>query len=179
VFGTRGANAGRCRPAWPQGEIRIVDFDFRSIRDDFLNRHRRLADPGHSAAKDTMREGINGEARGLTLGDLTDIRLVDGDHDAHLSEIGRQREQDGRLKGGGDGLSRISRGEISTPGALPNRLTTDGMPYRVLTRDHLGVSFRSNVRNRRPVSLFLESQATPDPSRLPGLCRRTWKVLEL
>ena len=48
--------------------------------------------------------------------------------------------------------------EIYSPGALPNTLTIETMPYRVFTRNQLLVSFLSRMRSRRTGRVFLESR---------------------
>ena len=48
--------------------------------------------------------------------------------------------------------------ELSSPGALPNTLTIDTMPYRVFTRNQLLVSFLSRMRSRHTGNAFLESR---------------------
>jgi ATP-dependent DNA helicase RecG len=48
--------------------------------------------------------------------------------------------------------------ELYSPGALPNTLTIDTMPYRVFTRNQLLVSFLSRMRSRRTGRAFLESR---------------------
>jgi ATP-dependent DNA helicase RecG len=48
--------------------------------------------------------------------------------------------------------------ELSSPGALPNSLTLETMPYRVFTRNQLLVSFLARIRSRRTGRAFLESR---------------------
>ena len=48
--------------------------------------------------------------------------------------------------------------ELYSPGALPNTLTIETMPYRVFTRNQLLVSFLSRMRSRRTGYAFLESR---------------------
>ena len=48
--------------------------------------------------------------------------------------------------------------EIYSPGALPNTLTVETMPYRVFTRNQLLVSFLSRMHSRRTGHAFLESR---------------------
>lgn len=48
--------------------------------------------------------------------------------------------------------------ELSSPGALPNSLTLETMPYRVFTRNQLLVSFLARIGSRRTGRAFLESR---------------------
>jgi predicted HTH transcriptional regulator len=48
--------------------------------------------------------------------------------------------------------------ELYSPGALPNTLTIETMPYRVFTRNQLLVSFLSKMRSARTGRAFLESR---------------------
>lgn len=48
--------------------------------------------------------------------------------------------------------------ELYSPGALPNTLTIETMPYRVFTRNQLLVSFLSRMKNLRTGRSFLESR---------------------
>ena len=48
--------------------------------------------------------------------------------------------------------------ELYSPGALPNTLTVETMPYRVFTRNQLLVSFLSRMNSRRTGLGFLESR---------------------
>ena len=48
--------------------------------------------------------------------------------------------------------------ELYSPGALPNTLSVETMPYRVFTRNQLLVSFLSRTRSRRTGRAFLESR---------------------
>jgi predicted HTH transcriptional regulator len=48
--------------------------------------------------------------------------------------------------------------ELYSPGALPNTLTIETMPYRVFTRNQLLVSFLSRMKSRRTGRAFLESR---------------------
>ena len=48
--------------------------------------------------------------------------------------------------------------ELYSPGALPNTITLDTMPYRVFTRNQLLVSFLSRMYSRRTGLAFLESR---------------------
>ena len=48
--------------------------------------------------------------------------------------------------------------ELYSPGALPNTLTIETMPYRVFTRNQLLVSFLSRMESRRTGRAFLESR---------------------
>ena len=48
--------------------------------------------------------------------------------------------------------------ELYSPGALPNTLTVETMPYRVFTRNQLLVSFLSRMNSRRTGLSFLESR---------------------
>ena len=48
--------------------------------------------------------------------------------------------------------------ELSSPGALPNTITIETMPYRVFTRNQLLVSFLSRMKSRRTGRAFLESR---------------------
>ena len=48
--------------------------------------------------------------------------------------------------------------ELSSPGALPNTLTIETMPYRVFTRNQLVASFLSRMASRRTGRAFLESR---------------------
>ena len=48
--------------------------------------------------------------------------------------------------------------ELYSPGALPNTLTIETMPYRVFTRNQLLVSFLSRMKSRRTGRSFLESR---------------------
>ena len=48
--------------------------------------------------------------------------------------------------------------ELYSPGALPNTLTVETMPYRVFTRNQLLVSFLSRMNSRRTGLAFLESR---------------------
>lgn len=48
--------------------------------------------------------------------------------------------------------------ELYSPGALPNTLTIETMPFRVFTRNQLLVSFLSRMRSRRTGRAFLESR---------------------
>jgi predicted HTH transcriptional regulator len=48
--------------------------------------------------------------------------------------------------------------ELYTPGALPNTLTIETMPYRVFTRNQLLVSFLSRMKSRSTGRAFLESR---------------------
>ena len=50
------------------------------------------------------------------------------------------------------------RMEIYSPGALPNSLTIETMPYRVFTRNQLLVSFLARMRSRHTRRAFLESR---------------------
>jgi predicted HTH transcriptional regulator len=50
------------------------------------------------------------------------------------------------------------RMEIYSPGALPNTLTLETLPYRVFTRNQLLVSFLSRMKSRRTGRAFLESR---------------------
>ncbi len=52
----------------------------------------------------------------------------------------------------------LDRLELYSPGALPNTLTVETMPYRVFTRNQLLVSFLSRLRSRRTGLAFLESR---------------------
>jgi ATP-dependent DNA helicase RecG len=51
-----------------------------------------------------------------------------------------------------------NRLELYSPGALPNTLTVETMPYRVFTRNQLLVSFLSRMKSRRTGQAFLESR---------------------
>lgn len=51
-----------------------------------------------------------------------------------------------------------NRIELYSPGALPNTLTIETMPYRVFTRNQLLVSFLSRMKSRRTGRGFLESR---------------------
>ena len=48
--------------------------------------------------------------------------------------------------------------ELYSPGALPNTITIETMPYRVFTRNQLLVSFLSRMRSQRTGLAFLESR---------------------
>jgi predicted HTH transcriptional regulator len=48
--------------------------------------------------------------------------------------------------------------DLYSPGALPNTLTIETMPYRVYTRNQLLTSFLSRMRSRRTGRAFLESR---------------------
>lgn len=48
--------------------------------------------------------------------------------------------------------------ELYSPGALPNTLTIETMPFRVFTRNQLLVSFLSKMTSRRTGRAFLESR---------------------
>ena len=48
--------------------------------------------------------------------------------------------------------------ELYSPGALPNTITIETMPYRVFTRNQLLVSYLSRMRSRRTGLAFLESR---------------------
>ena len=48
--------------------------------------------------------------------------------------------------------------EIYSPGALPNTITIDTMPYRVFTRNQLLVQFLSAMKSPRTGNAFLESR---------------------
>lgn len=48
--------------------------------------------------------------------------------------------------------------ELYSPGALPNTLTIDTMPFRVFTRNQLLVSLLSRMKSRRTGRAFLESR---------------------
>ena len=48
--------------------------------------------------------------------------------------------------------------ELYSPGALPNTLTVETMPYRVFTRNQLLVSFLSRMNSHRTGLAFLESR---------------------
>ena len=48
--------------------------------------------------------------------------------------------------------------EIYSPGALPNTLTIESMPYRVYTRNQLLVSFLSRLRSKKTGMVYLESR---------------------
>lgn len=48
--------------------------------------------------------------------------------------------------------------ELYSPGALPNTLTIETMPFRVFTRNQLLVSFLSRMKSRRTGRAFLESR---------------------
>jgi predicted HTH transcriptional regulator len=48
--------------------------------------------------------------------------------------------------------------ELYSPGALPNTITLENMPYRVFTRNQLLVSFLSRMRSRRTGWAYLESR---------------------
>ncbi len=48
--------------------------------------------------------------------------------------------------------------ELYSPGAPPNTLTIDTMPYRVFTRNQLLVTFLSKMKSRRTGRAFLESR---------------------
>ncbi len=48
--------------------------------------------------------------------------------------------------------------ELYSPGALPNTLTIETMPFRVFTRNQLLVSFMSRMKSRRTGRAFLESR---------------------
>lgn len=48
--------------------------------------------------------------------------------------------------------------ELYSPGALPNTLTIETMPFRVFTRNQLLVSFLSKMKSRRTGQSFLESR---------------------
>jgi predicted HTH transcriptional regulator len=48
--------------------------------------------------------------------------------------------------------------ELSSPGALPNSLTLETMPYRVFTRNQLLVGFLGKLRSERTGRAFLESR---------------------
>lgn len=48
--------------------------------------------------------------------------------------------------------------ELYSPGALPNTLTIETMPFRVFTRNQLLVSFLARMRSRRTGRAFLESR---------------------
>ena len=50
------------------------------------------------------------------------------------------------------------RMELYSPGALPNTLTIETMPYRVFTRNQLLVSFLARMTSRRAGRAFLESR---------------------
>lgn len=51
-----------------------------------------------------------------------------------------------------------NRLELYSPGALPNTLTVETMPYRVFTRNQLLVGFLSRMKSRRTGQAFLESR---------------------
>lgn len=48
--------------------------------------------------------------------------------------------------------------ELYSPGAPPNTITIETMPYRVFTRNQLLVSFLSRMRSHRTGRAFLESR---------------------
>ena len=48
--------------------------------------------------------------------------------------------------------------ELCSPGALPNTLTIETMPFRVFTRNQLLVRFLSRMRSRTTGRAFLESR---------------------
>ncbi len=48
--------------------------------------------------------------------------------------------------------------ELSSPGALPNSLTIETMPYRVFTRNQLLVGLLSKIRSEKTGRAFLESR---------------------
>ena len=48
--------------------------------------------------------------------------------------------------------------ELYSPGALPNTLTVETMPYRVFTRNQLLISFLSRMNSHRSGLAFLESR---------------------
>ena len=48
--------------------------------------------------------------------------------------------------------------EIYSPGALPNTLTVETMPYRVFTRNQLLVQFLTKTRSARSGKAYLESR---------------------
>lgn len=48
--------------------------------------------------------------------------------------------------------------ELYSPGALPNTLTLETMPFRVFTRNQLLVSFLSRLRSRHTGRVYLESR---------------------
>lgn len=48
--------------------------------------------------------------------------------------------------------------ELYSPGALPNTITLETLPYRVFTRNQLLVSFLSRMRSARTGSYYLESR---------------------
>ena len=52
----------------------------------------------------------------------------------------------------------VDRLELYSPGALPNTLTIETMPYRVFTRNQLLVSFIARMKSRRTGRAFLESR---------------------
>jgi ATP-dependent DNA helicase RecG len=52
----------------------------------------------------------------------------------------------------------VDRLELYSPGALPNTLTIETMPFRVFTRNQLLVSFLSRMKSRRTGRAFLESR---------------------
>ena len=51
--------------------------------------------------------GVHGERRALLRRDLADVGLVDRRDDAHLAEVGGDREEHGRLEDGRDGLPGV------------------------------------------------------------------------
>ena len=52
----------------------------------------------------------------------------------------------------------VDRLELYSPGALPNTLTIETMPYRVFTRNQLLVSLLSRMKSRKTRRAFLESR---------------------
>ena len=48
--------------------------------------------------------------------------------------------------------------ELYSPGALPNTITLEEMPYRTFTRNQLLVNFLSRIRSKRTGQVFLESR---------------------
>ncbi len=64
--------------------------------------------------------------------------------------------------------------ELYSPGALPNTLTLEDMPYRVFTRNQLLVSFLSRGHSEKTGRVYLESRGEgvrrilEDSERLSG-----------
>ncbi|MCB9869318.1 MAG: putative DNA binding domain-containing protein [Planctomycetes bacterium] len=62
----------------------------------------------------------------------------------------------------------VDRLELYSPGALPNSLTIETMPFRVFTRNQLLVSFLSRIKSARTGRVLLESRGEGVRSILEG-----------
>ncbi len=85
----------------------IGDVEHHVIGDDILNRDWRLTHLPHHAFEVPIREGVDPEARALTLAHVADIRFADVGIDLHLGQVLGDQKQRRGLETGRDGLSDV------------------------------------------------------------------------